>query len=59
MPTLAPELDAELAAPLTDLTDLADDLFDIDVRIEVDTTRPEAGFTSISCSSCLQSMCWC
>ncbi|MET3985708.1 FDLD family class I lanthipeptide [Streptomyces sp. PvR034] len=56
MPTLAPELDAELAAPLTDLTD---DLFDIDVRIEVDTTRPEAGFTSISCSSCLQSMCWC
>ncbi|MFD7031948.1 FDLD family class I lanthipeptide [Streptomyces sp. NPDC059917] len=56
MPTLAPELDADLAAPLTDPTD---DLFDIDVRIEVDTTRPEAGFTSISCSSCLQSMCWC
>ncbi|MFD5148122.1 FDLD family class I lanthipeptide [Streptomyces sp. NPDC058401] len=53
MPTLAPERDAELADPQTE------DLFDLDVRIEVDTTRPEAGFTSISCSSCFQSMCYC
>lgn len=53
MPTLAPERTSELADAQSD------DLFDIDVRIEVDTTRPEAGFTSFSCSSCLQSLCYC
>ncbi|MFF1416022.1 hypothetical protein ACFVX6_40720 [Streptomyces sp. NPDC058289] len=56
MPTLAPERNAELAEPQSD--DLFD-LFDIDVRVEVDTKRPEAGWTSFSCSSCLQSMCYC
>ncbi|MET9469472.1 MULTISPECIES: hypothetical protein [unclassified Streptomyces] len=57
MPTLAPERDAELGAPLSD------DLFDLDVRIEVTTTGPEAGWHSIgcslTCSSCIQSTCYC
>ncbi|MBT2448819.1 hypothetical protein J7F03_17315 [Streptomyces sp. ISL-43] len=56
MPTLAPERDAELAASMSD------DLFDLDVQIEV-TTKPEAGWhsigCSITCSSCIQSTCYC
>ncbi|GAA1272941.1 hypothetical protein GCM10009665_71050 [Kitasatospora nipponensis] len=40
-----------------------DDLFDLDVRIDVTETNPEAGFTSFGCSltchSCLNSLCYC
>ncbi|GAA4879227.1 hypothetical protein ACGFX4_03580 [Kitasatospora sp. NPDC048365] len=40
-----------------------DELFDLDVRIEVTETGAEAGFTSfgcsLTCSSCVPSTCYC
>ncbi|MEV6949271.1 FDLD family class I lanthipeptide [Streptomyces sp. NPDC051172] len=43
--------------PVLDDTQI-DDLFDLDVRIELDDTHSaEAAFTSITCSSCYPTWC--